>query len=156
MDLHEEIACKTFIWFISFWMTRIDVISLIFFGTTNQFQSLKDFMNNLHHTTKFVFEHCTQQISFHDTKIRIRAERKLFTTLYRKPADFAALSHFHSDHSLKCKDRIIFLQALRYNFLIADNTQLQKELDFLIISLLAYSTLRKSFLTILSKPSTLP
>ena len=41
----------------------------------------------------------------------------LSTTLYRKPADCAALLHFYSNHSLKYKESIAFLQALRYNLL---------------------------------------
>ena len=49
----------------------------------------------------------------------------------------AALLHFHSNHSLKCKERIVFSQALIYNLLIADDALLQKELDSLTVSLLA-------------------
>ena len=98
---------------------------------------MKDFMNNLHPTIKFTFEHSTQEISFLDMKIHIGADRKLSTTLYRKPTDCAALLHFHSKHSLKCKKSIVFSQALRYNLLIADGNILQKELDSLTIYLLA-------------------
>ena len=70
-------------------------------------------------------------------KIQIGANHKLSTTLYRKPTDCAALLHFHSNHSLKCKENIVFSQALRYNLLIADDHLLQKELNSLAISLLA-------------------
>ena len=70
-------------------------------------------------------------------RIHIRANRKLSTTLYSKSTDCAALLHFHSNHSLKCKESIVFSQALRYNLLIADDNVLQKELDSLTISLLA-------------------
>ena len=70
-------------------------------------------------------------------KIHIRTDHKLSITLYRKPTDCATLLHFHSNHSLKCKENIAFSQALRYNLLIADDNILQKELDFLKISLLA-------------------
>ena len=55
----------------------------------------------------------------------------------RKPTDCAVLLYFQSNHSLKCKEIIIFSQALRYNPLTADDTILQKELDFLTVSLLA-------------------
>ena len=70
-------------------------------------------------------------------KIHIGADCKLSTTLYRKPINCAALLHFHSKHSLKCKESIVFSQALRYNLLIADDTILQKEVDSLTVSLLA-------------------
>ena len=137
MGRHEETIREAFIWAILFWKRFIDDIFLIFIGTTKQLQSMKDFMNNLHPTIKFTFEHSTQEISFLDMKIHIGADRKLSTTLYRKPTDCAALLHFHSNHSLKCKESIVFSQALRYNLLIADDNVLQKELDSLTISLLA-------------------
>ena len=70
-------------------------------------------------------------------KIHIGADRKLSATLYRKPTDYTTLLHFHSNHSLKCKESIVFSQALKYNHLIADDTLLQKELDSLTVSLLA-------------------
>ena len=136
MGRHEETIREAFIWAIPFWKRFIDDIFLIFIGTTKQLQSMKDFMNNLHPTIKFTFEHSTQEISFLDTKIHIGADRKLSTTLYRKPTDCAALLHFHSNYSLKCKESTIFSQALRYNLLIADDNVLQKEPDSLTISLL--------------------
>ena len=98
---------------------------------------MKEFTNNLHPTIKFTFKHSTQEISFLDMKIHIGTDHRLSTALYRKPTDCAALLHFHSNHSLKCKERIAFSQDLRYNLLIADDALLQKELDFLAISLLA-------------------
>ena len=137
MGRHEETIREAFIWAIPFWKRFVDDIFLIFIGTTKQLQSMKDFMNNLHPTIKFTFEHSTQEISFLDMKIHIRTDRKLSTTLYRKPTDCAALLHFHSNHSLKCKESIVFSQALRYNLLIADDNILQKELDSLTTSLLA-------------------
>ena len=70
-------------------------------------------------------------------KIHTGADRKLSTTLYKKPTDCATCLHLHSNHSLKCKERIIFMQALRYSLLIEDDTILQKELDSLTVSLLA-------------------
>ena len=134
MGRHEETLCEAFIWAISFWKRFIDDIFLIFLGTTEQLQSMKDFMNNLHPTIKFTFEHSTQEISFLDMKIHIGTDSRLSATLYRKPTDCTTLLHFHSNRSLKCKEGIVFSQALRYNLLIADDTLLQKELDSLAIS----------------------
>ena len=98
---------------------------------------MKDFMNNVHPTIKFTFERSTQKISFLDIKVHIAADCKLSATLYRKPTDCVALLPFHSNHSLKCKESIVFSQTLRYNLLIADDNILQKELYSLAISLLA-------------------
>ena len=113
MGRHEETIREAFVWAIPFWKRFIDDIFLIFLGTTEQLQSMKDFMNNLHPTIKFTFEHSTHEISFLDMKILIVTDRKLSTTLYRKPTDCAILLHFHSNHSLKCKESIVFSQALR-------------------------------------------
>ena len=137
MGHHEETIREAFIWAIFFWKRFIDDIFLIFLGTTNQLQSLQDFMNHLHPKIKFTFQHSTHQISFLDMKIHIGTDRKLSTTLYRKPTDCVAPLHFHSSHSIKCKESIIFSQALRCNLLIVHYKLLQKELDSLAISLLA-------------------
>ena len=91
----------------------------------------------LHPTIKFTIEHSSQEISFLDTKIHIGADGKLSTTLYIKPTDCVTLLHFHSIHSLKYKESIALSQALRYNFLIADDTLLQKEFSCLTVFLLA-------------------
>ena len=64
------------------------------------------------------------------------ADHIFSTTLHRKPNDCAAFLHFYSNHSLKCRESIVFLKALRYNLLMADDTLLQKEFDFLTVSLL--------------------
>ena len=45
--------------------------------------------------------------------------------------------HIGTDRQLKCKESIVFLQALRYNLLTADDALLEKELDSLTVSLLA-------------------
>ena len=111
MGRHEETIQEAFIWAISFWKRFIDDIFLIFVGTTKQLQSMKNFINNLHPTIKFTFEDSTREISFLDMKIHIGAEHKLSTTLYRKPTDCVALLHFHSNHSLKCKESIVFLAS---------------------------------------------
>ena len=133
MSCHEETIREAFIWTIFFWKRFIDDIFLTFPDTTNLLQTLQGFMNLLHPTIKFTF----QQISFLDIKIQIGADRKLSTTVYRKLSYCEALLHFHSNHSLKSKESIIFSQALRYNVLIADDHLTQKELDSHAISLLA-------------------
>ena len=104
MGRHEETIWEAYIWAIPFRNTFIDDVILIFIGTTKQIQSIKQFMNNLYPTIRFTFEQSTQETSFLDMKIHIGADRKLSTTMYRKPSDCAALLQFHSNHSLKCKE----------------------------------------------------
>ena len=113
-------------------------------------------MNNLNLTIKFIFEHSTQEISFLGMKIYVRTDHKLSTTLYRKPTDCATLLPFHSNHSFKCKESIAFSLALSYNFLIADDTVLQKELDFLKHLSSPDNTLQKSSLVTSPKLSSNP
>ena len=48
MGCQEETIRETFIWAIPFWKRFIDDIFLIFLGTSNQLQSLQDFMNHPH------------------------------------------------------------------------------------------------------------
>ena len=74
---------------------------------------MKDFMNNLHLTIKFTFEHSTQEIFYLDKKIYVRADTKLSTTLYKKPTDCTALLHFHSHHTLKCKKAVLSHKLLK-------------------------------------------
>ena len=105
---HGETIQEAFIWAIPFWKKFIHDIFLIFQGIMSQLHFLEDFMNHLHPTIKFTFQHSTQQISFLDMTIHIRADCKLSTILYRKPTDCAALLHFHSNHSLKCQKSIVF------------------------------------------------
>ena len=107
MDCYKETIDEAFIWSILIWERFIDDIFLIFLGTISQLQPLQDFMNHLHPTIKFTFQHSTQHISFLDMKIQIRADCKLSIILYRKPTNCAILLHFHSNHSLKCKESII-------------------------------------------------
>ena len=133
----EETIRETFIWAIPFWKRFIDDIFLIFLGTTNQLQSLQNFMNHPHPTIKFILQHSIQQTSFLEIKVQVGENCKLSTTLFRKPTDCVALLHFHSNHSLRSKESIAFSQALRYSILIADDHLLQKELNSLAISLLA-------------------
>ena len=59
-------------------------------------------------TIQFNLELSTQEISFQDMKIHTGTDRKLSTALYRKPTDCAAILHFHSNHSLKCKESVSF------------------------------------------------
>ena len=108
MGRHKETIWEAFIWAFPFWKRFLDDIFLIFLGTTEQLQSLNNFMNNLHPTIKLTFEHSIQEISFLDKKIHVGTKHKLSTTLYRKPTDCAALLYFHSNHWLKCKESIVF------------------------------------------------
>ena len=50
---------------------------------------------------------------FLDTTKQLQSMKDFVIMLYRKPTDCAALLYFHSNHSFKCKERIVFSQSLR-------------------------------------------
>ena len=61
------------------------------------------------------------------------------TKLYRMPTDCITLLHFHSHHTLSCKEGIIYSQALRYNMIITEDHILKEELSNLTRILLAHA-----------------
>lgn len=136
MGRQEEKIRENFISLLLFWKRFIDDIFFIFLGTFEELNTLKDFMNNLHPTIKFTFTQSLEKISFLDLMIYKTPDHHLATTIFRKPTDCAPLLHFQSNHSLKCKESIIFSQALRYNLIISDDKNLEKELDHLTLSLI--------------------
>lgn len=129
VESHEE--------FLLLWKRFIDDIFFIFLGTMEELESLKNFMNSQHPTIKFKFETSTTSIPFLDLQIYITEDRRLATTLYKKPTDCSPLLHFKSNHSLKCKESVIYTQALRYNLIISDDNLLQNELHNLTKTLIA-------------------
>ena len=94
-------------------------------------------MNQIHPTIKFTFESSSTDIPFLDTRVYIDKDRKLRTTLYKKPTDRQFLLHYQSNHPTHIKESIIYSQALRYNRIIHDDDLLQNELYNLTRTLLA-------------------
>ena len=157
----QKVIWEAFLWSIPLWKSFIDDIFLIFLGTTKQVQSMEDFINNIHPKMKFIFDYSSQEISFLDIKIHIWSQSLHSpvhkTCLYRKPVDFTAILHFHSNHSLKSKESFVFSKSLRCNLLITDSTLLQNELNSLTAFFLArQNSSENSSLAISSKPSSSP
>ena len=132
----EDIIHQEWSHHIYIWKRFIDDIFFIFTGTMTELTRLIFFMNNIHDTIKFTFEHSTNTINFLDVAINIKND-KIMTTIHRKPTDKMLLLHFQSNHSLHTKESIIYSQALRYNLIINTDTQLQTELYNLTRTLLA-------------------
>ena len=137
MGKEERKTLLAFLHLIYLWKRFIDDIFFIFFGTHQELQDLMLFMNSINPTIKYTFTYSHDTVSFLDVQVYVSKTRKLETTLYKKPTDCSALLHFHSHHSLKCKESIIYSQALRYNMIISEDKNLQKELDNLTKTLLA-------------------
>ena len=110
----EDIIHQEWSHHIYIWKRFIDDIFFIFTGTMTELTRLIFFMNNIHDTIKFTFEHSTNTINFLDITINIKND-KIMTTIHRKPTDKMLLLHFQSNHSLHTKESIIYSQALRYN-----------------------------------------
>ena len=106
----------------------IDDIFFIFFGTTQELLHQFSTINELHPTIKYSIEYSHTHINFLDTTIHIGQNRKLYSTLYKKPTDTNALLHYQSYHPDTTKRSIIYTQALRYRRLITDDDQLLLEL----------------------------
>ena len=136
MSKIEDIIYQEWSSHIPFWKRFIDDIFFIFTGSLNELNRLKTFMNSIHDTIKFTFTESLTSIAFLDTLI-YTVDRKLMTSLYRKPTDKTLLLHFDSNHSLHTKESIIYSQALRYNMTIKENKLLQTELYNLTRTLLA-------------------
>ena len=136
MGLIEDLITGNFS-LIHFWKRFIDDIFFIFLGTETQLEEVIRFMNNMHPTIKFTFQYSHHQIAFLDTMVYIDDQRKLQTTIYRKPTDKMCLLHFNSNHPLHMKESIIYSQAIRYCTIISDDRNLDLELQTLAKTLLA-------------------
>ena len=67
--------------YILTWKRFIDDIFFIFTGNINDLTRLKHFMNNIHDTIKFTFDHSIDTINFLDVTIYIK-NAKIMTTIH--------------------------------------------------------------------------
>ena len=114
----------------------IDDLFFIFIGSESTIQRLQDLLNSLHPTIKFTLTYSRTSIDYLDLHIYLDAARKLRTSLYRKPTDCQSYLHYDSHHPKHTKTGIIYSQALRFNRLIDDDTELQKQLHIFTRALL--------------------
>ena len=122
---------------IKYYKRLIDDIFFIYSGTKEDLTTLKNWLNNVHPTIKFTLTTSNSQIPFLDMLIYIDENRKLRTTLYKKPTDTSSYLHFLSNHPEHTKKSIIYSQAIRLNMLIDNDSHLQHHLDNMTRALLA-------------------
>ena len=96
-------------------------------------------MNTISPPIKYTFTYSEETVTFSDVQIYLVEARKPKTKLYRKPTDCITLLHFHSHHTLSCKEGIIYSQALRYNMIVTEDHILKEELNNLTRILLAHA-----------------
>ena len=136
MGKEEHTIILIFLHLIYFWKRFIDDIFFIFLGSHSQLESLMTFINTISPTINYTFSYSEQIATFLDVKIFLSETRQLKTKLHRKSNNCISLFHFHSHHSLSCKEGIIYFQALRYNNISEDHI-LQEEINNLTRILLA-------------------
>ena len=127
---------------IIYYKRYIDDIFFIFLGTAQELRSHFSTINGLHPTIKYSMDHSLTHIDFLDPTIYIGQDRKLYSSLYKKPADTDALLHYRSYHPDTTKRSIVYTQALRYRRLITKDEQLQTELQKLRTTLTARGYLK--------------
>jgi hypothetical protein len=117
---------------ISFYKRFIDDIFFIFTGPIDIFYRyldiVKTFMNNIHPTIKFTFNHSDTSIDFMDLTLYKDHRGRINSTLHRKPTDTMSLLHFKSYHPHHIASGLIHSQAMRYNRLISEPCHLSGEL----------------------------
>jgi hypothetical protein len=121
---------------IPFYKRFIDDIFFIFLGSYAELITLFEYMNDIHPTTKFTFNHSKSSINYMDITLFKDQHGQLQTTLYRKPTDTLCLLHHSSHHPNHTKTSIIYSQAIRYNRLISDEHKLTIELRSLAKTLI--------------------
>ena len=121
---------------IRFLKRFIDDLFFIFIGSESSIRQLENLLNSLHPSIKFTLKYSRTNVEYLDLLIYLDAERKLRTSLYRKPTDCQAYLHYDSHHPHHTKTGIIYSQALRFNRLIDTDENLQHHLHILTRALL--------------------
>nr|XP_047138930.1 uncharacterized protein LOC124814884 [Hydra vulgaris] len=120
---------------ITFYRRFIDDIFFIFQGPIEVLDQICNFMNTIHPTIKFTFNHSATSINFLDILLYKNEQGNIHTTIYRKPTDTMGLLHYDSHHPTHTIPGTIYSQALRYCTIITELNNLQKELKYLTMTL---------------------
>ena len=83
-------------------------------------QDLHDFIskiNNCHDSMKFTFNYSTQEVTFLDVNIKMKANGELDTSVHKKVTNCHQYIEVSSCHPLSCKQGIPHSQAKRYRLL---------------------------------------
>ena len=84
-------------------------------------------LNTRHESIKFDFEISKAQMSFLDTVVYIDKNRRIQTTLYRKPTDTSSYLHFRSSHPKHLKENLPYSQDLRLKRICSEETEYHKD-----------------------------
>ncbi len=134
----------------------IDDVFMIWTNGLDELKKFIEYLNSVHPTIKFTTEWSETDINFLDTSVKVSKDRKLYTTLYKKPTDTHTYLHYQSAHPTHQKKSGPYSQLIRIRR-ICTNCD-----DFLanIKKILAYYKLRgyltrstqKGFITRQNRP----
>ena len=97
-----------------FYLRIIDDIFLIWNGTKTEFDNILKKINQCHPSIKFESEMSKTKINFLYSTV-FKVNNKLRTKLYVKPTDGQSYLHSKSEHPNSNKKSIAYSQALRFN-----------------------------------------
>ena len=99
-----------------------DDIFMIWIGGEESLKIFLDEINKVHDSIKFEAKYSRKKIDFLDTTVYITSEKKLATTLFRKPTDRNAYLHYSSYHPIQQKNNIPYGQYLRAKKICSNTT----------------------------------
>ena len=112
----------------------IDDIFLIWNGTKTEFDNFLKKINECHPSIKFEYEMSKTEIHFLDTKV-FKVNNKLRTKLYVKPTDRQSYLHSKSEHPNSTRKSIAYSQALRFNKICYNRSDLHNNCTRLLNTL---------------------
>ena len=117
-----------------FYLRFIDDIFLIWNCTKTEFENLLKKINECHSSIKFEYEMSKSGINFLDNT-EFKVSNKLRTKLYVKPTDRQIYLHGKSEHPNSTKKSITYSQALRFNKICYNRSDLHNNCKRLLNAL---------------------
>ena len=117
-----------------FYLRFIDDIFLIWNGTKTEFDDFFKKINECHPSIKFEYEMSKTEINFLDTTV-FKIDNKLRTKVYVKPTDRQSYLHSKSEHPNSTKKSIAYSQALRFNKICYNRSDLHNNCKRLLNTL---------------------
>ena len=117
-----------------FYLRFIDDVFLIWNGAKTEFDSFLKKINECHRSINFEYEMCKTEINFLDTTV-FKVDNKLRNKLYVKPTDRQSYLHRKPEHPNSTKKNIACSQALRFNKICYNRSDLHNNCKRLLNTL---------------------
>ena len=118
----------------NFYLRFIDDIFLIWTGTKTEFDNFLKKNDECHPSIKFKYEMPITEINFLDTTV-FKVDNKLRTKVYLRPNDRQSYLHSKSEHPNSTKKSIAYSQALSFNEICYNRSDLHNNCKRLINTL---------------------